>query len=176
MVRNAVAKAQAAAYRPRLGFTGHRNLGHPDQVQWVDWTLRAAIVSLQPACGYTCLAVGADQLFVQTLVALQIPYVAIVPCLKYEDSFPDSSSLQTYKHLHDLAQSHIIMDFIEPNEEAFAAAGRYLVETTEHLIAVWDGLPAKGPGGTGDVVEYARAQNLPIIHIDPIRRSIRAIK
>ena len=34
------------------------------------------------------------------------------------------------------------------------------------MIFVWDGKPAAGIGGTGDVVDYARALGKPLIVID----------
>ena len=36
-------------------------------------------------------------------------------------------------------------------------AGVMLVEGSDALLAVWDGLPAKGVGGTGDSCDFARA-------------------
>ncbi len=40
------------------------------------------------------------------------------------------------------------------------------------MMAVWDGEPAQGLGGTGDVVDYALARRKPVIHIDPIKRRV----
>ena len=35
----------------------------------------------------------------------------------------------------------------------------------EVLIAIWDGQPARGPGGTAEVVALARDRNLPVAWI-----------
>jgi len=48
--------------------------------------------------------------------------------------------------------------FREPSEEAFFAAGKAVVDACDWLIAVWDGEPARGLGGSADVVAYARNQ------------------
>ena len=48
------------------------------------------------------------------------------------------------------------LDYAEPSEEAFLAAGTSVVDNCEALIAVWDGKPARGLGGTADIVRYAR--------------------
>jgi len=37
------------------------------------------------------------------------------------------------------------------------AAGKRVVDISEHVIAIWDGRPAGGYGGTADVVAYAHA-------------------
>jgi hypothetical protein len=46
-------------------------------------------------------------------------------------------------------------------------AGRATVAHCDLLIAVWDGLKARGHGGTGEVVELAVARGRPIAHIPP---------
>jgi hypothetical protein len=37
----------------------------------------------------------------------------------------------------------------------------------EHLVAVWDGEPSDGHGGTGDVVAAARERGLPVTAVWP---------
>ena len=39
-------------------------------------------------------------------------------------------------------------------------------------IAVWNGLPAKGLGGTGDIVSYAKQLGVPVIHLALVTREI----
>jgi hypothetical protein len=36
------------------------------------------------------------------------------------------------------------------------------VDRSDVLLAVWDGRPARGFGGTGDVVAYARRRGVPV--------------
>ncbi|MDP9110532.1 MAG: hypothetical protein M3M96_02725, partial [Candidatus Eremiobacteraeota bacterium] len=54
-----------------------------------------------------------------------------------------------------------------PTGEAFLAAGKYLVENSDILFAVWDGEPSRGIGGTADVVSYARSAGRHIVRINP---------
>jgi hypothetical protein len=42
-----------------------------------------------------------------------------------------------------------------------------VVEASELLVAVWDGEPARGLGGTADVVAYAREGAIPVEVIWP---------
>jgi hypothetical protein len=37
-----------------------------------------------------------------------------------------------------------------------------VVQRSDVLLAVWDGLPARWFGGTGDVVAYARERGVPV--------------
>jgi hypothetical protein len=45
---------------------------------------------------------------------------------------------------------------------AYVAANERMLASVEMLVAVWDGVPAQGKGGTADVVEQARASGVPI--------------
>jgi hypothetical protein len=56
----------------------------------------------------------------------------------------------------EAAHSVTRLDYAEPTEEAFLAAGKSVVDNCQVLIAVWDGKPARGLGGTADIVRYAR--------------------
>ncbi|MER5913805.1 hypothetical protein ABT124_25810, partial [Streptomyces sp. NPDC001982] len=45
--------------------------------------------------------------------------------------------------------------------------GELLVDQADELLAVWDGQPARGFGGTADVVAYAHRQGVPVRIIWP---------
>ena len=51
--------------------------------------------------------------------------------------------------------------------EAYAQAGRYVVDHCDILIALWDGKPEEGPGGTAEIVRYAREKRRALAWIDP---------
>lgn len=42
-----------------------------------------------------------------------------------------------------------------------------MLERADELIAVWDGQPARGYGGTADVVQAARDKDLPVTVVWP---------
>jgi hypothetical protein len=58
------------------------------------------------------------------------------------------------------------------DEDAYMAAGRRVVELSDVMIAVWDAKPAKGKGGTADIVAYAIASDVPVVHINPVERTV----
>ena len=41
-------------------------------------------------------------------------------------------------------------------------ASELMIDTADELYAVWDGEPARGYGGTADVVAYARGCGKPV--------------
>ena len=42
-----------------------------------------------------------------------------------------------------------------------------MVDRSERLVAVWDGKPARGIGGTADIVSYARQKGVPVVVLWP---------
>jgi hypothetical protein len=51
--------------------------------------------------------------------------------------------------------------------DAYIMAGRATVAHCDALIAVWDGLPPRGRGGTGEVVQLAITRGTAVIHLHP---------
>ncbi len=93
--------------------------------------------------------------------------VVVVPSDNYEASFELSKDRTRFEVLLDQSLATVRLDYDEPSEDAFFAAGRRVVDLCDLLVAVWDGLPAQGRGGTADVVAYARRQGKPVEVIWP---------
>lgn len=66
-----------------------------------------------------------------------------------------------------------VLDTPGTDEDAYLAAGQRVVELSDIVLAVWNGKGAKGKGGTADVVAYAMCRGVPLIHIDPVSRTIQ---
>jgi hypothetical protein len=60
------------------------------------------------------------------------------------------------------------LPFAESPSESYMAASKLMVNEAGKLYAVRDGKPARGYGGTADVVAYARDHDTPIEIIWPI--------
>jgi hypothetical protein len=56
-------------------------------------------------------------------------------------------------------------DQAELRRDAYKQVGQYVVDHCDVLIAVWDGKPSRGRGGTAEIVKYAEEQNRPIIRV-----------
>jgi hypothetical protein len=118
--------------------------------------------------------VGADQTFAEVMAARGLPYEAVVPCVGYEATLPDERARECFQRLRAGADRVEQLSFGEPSEEAFLAAGKYIVTHCEVLFAVWDALPARGVGGTGDIVAFAASLRRPWVHINPIDRTVNS--
>ncbi|MDJ0343138.1 hypothetical protein QMK19_15645 [Streptomyces sp. H10-C2] len=146
----------------RIGVTGHRNI--PDAVYGLARdTLTAAVREHPgPVEALSSLAAGADQLFAEVALDCGAELTVVTPCAGYEVSFAGADELDRYHRLLDRAHTHVRMDFPEVSDQAFYAAGVYVADHSDLILAVWDGRPARGHGGTADIVEYARRTGTPV--------------
>ena len=156
----------------RFGVTGHLTLPESIVDRAMDHWRRVLPVGAQ-LCGVSSLAEGADQLFAAHVLAVGGVLEAIVPCEDYIYSLATESGRARYEQLRNAAGRVITLPFPQPSEEAFLAAGQALVDRCDHLFAVWDGRPARGLGGTADVVSYARSRGRPItvLWVDGVLRA-----
>ena len=51
-------------------------------------------------------------------------------------------------------------------EEAYERAGRRVVDRADVVVALWDGQPSRGRGGTAAIVSYARAHGVPVAWVN----------
>ncbi len=150
----------------RIAISGHRGLP-ATTVALVDAALRAELSTLGPdLVGLSCLADGADTLFARAVLDLGGRLEVIIPAQQYRDGLP-ADHHRDYDELLAAATAIHRMDFIESTAEAHMAASEYMVNHADRLLAVWDGKPARGYGGTADVVAYARTQGVPVIVVWP---------
>jgi hypothetical protein len=157
----------------KVGITGHQNLTAAE-TNWLKEELIIEIKRMKIEEAYSCLAIGADQLFASVILANNIPLVAVTPCKKYEKTF-DDKHIELYKTLVRQATNKILLDFEYPSEEAFYEAGKTVVNKSDVVFAFWNNLPSKGLGGTADIVSIAEKLNKKIIHLNPITKTKKYI-
>lgn len=156
-----------AADAVRIGVSGHQGLS----AEITDTVRRDIVTALRqagPVVGVTSLAGGADQLFANCVLEVGGALDVIIPSRRYDESFADADTLAEYSRLLSLAASVRTLDFDAPSEEAYLAAGKAVVDASERMIAIWDGLPPRGSGGTADIVEYAKATHREVTVIWPL--------
>lgn len=156
----------------KIGITGHQEREGIDW-SWVRSMIDSFLDGKPDLNGFSSLAAGTDQLFGDAVLASGGKLTAVIPIEDYETHF-DNDSLGRYLKL--LSASEVIkLDSDEPEERAFLAAGKWITRETDCLIAVWDGEPAEGTGGTGDIVAYALSLGRTIFHIEPIKQVTREL-
>ena len=151
-----------------LGVTGHQTIPTDAReflVNAVQDILRDVDSPLQ---AFTSLAAGADQLVATELLRAGGHLHVILPSRDYERTFAAGDDLACFRSLLRAARAVTRLDYAEPSEEAFLAAGKSVVDNCEVLIAVWDGKPARGLGGTADIVRYARDNRKAVSVVWPV--------
>jgi hypothetical protein len=145
-------------------------------------TGRAALYSPAPAIfrALSSLADGTDQLFAEAALGKQFELCVPLPfpLAEFEKDFTaqsdveGSSAHQTFKSLLDRASNASKLTLFEldgarDNEaEAYRAAGKIILNQSDLLVAVWDGEPAQGRGGTLDTLREAVSFGVPVVCID----------
>ncbi len=114
------------------------------------------------------LADGADQMAGAAALERGWWLQAILPFDRdtYQADFADDESRARFIQL--LGDADCVLELPgDPQDrlEAYVMAGRGTVAHCDVLIAVWDGLPPRGRGGTGEIVELAIQRGTAIIRI-----------
>ncbi|MDJ0619845.1 MAG: hypothetical protein QNJ63_24405 [Calothrix sp. MO_192.B10] len=160
----------------KIGITGHQRLEDPGDWEWVISEINHILTSVsKPFVGVSSLAIGADQVFANAVLKCGEKLIAIIPFVGYELTFSEGYERQQYLLLLNQAMTVDILPKMDSEQESYFAAGKKVVDTVELLIAVWNGKPAKGLGGTADVVNYAVRSRKNTIHLNPISHIVSNI-
>jgi hypothetical protein len=156
----------------RIGITGHQTLSESSNWDWVVQSFDVLLPPLpKPLIGITCLAMGADQLFAEAVLRTFGTIEAVLPFPEYEMTF-DEETEPRYWSLLERASKVIVLARQSSAEESYLNAGKVVVDMSNMVIAVWNGKPAGGPGGTAEIVEYAIQQKKQVVWLNPALQKI----
>jgi len=159
-----------------VGFSGHRQL---ERAGGVGRAIGEALAVLQKEVpgewvALSSVAEGGDQAFVAEALDLGLSWHAILPLPRAE--FAKDFSPAEWNEVESLLTRSEDVRVIAENgsrDDAYLDCGMETVNGADVLIAVWDGQPARGKGGTADVIEYARALGKPALVIDAATLAVR---
>lgn len=152
-----------------VGFTGHREL--PDEA-----ASRARITELlaeQKAaasgvmCGLASVAAGGDLLFAESCIELGLPLRVLLPMPKVE--FRTDFDAPTWARVERVLVRALAVEVTgngAEHEARYYECGIETVRRSDALIALWNGEPSRGLGGTEQIVNYARAEGRLVLWID----------
>ncbi|GAA3834362.1 hypothetical protein GCM10022226_64680 [Sphaerisporangium flaviroseum] len=116
--------------------------------------------------GVSCLADGADQIFARAVVDLGGTLEAVVCSERYREELP-ADTHDEYDVLVRAAEKVHRLRYVESTSQAHMEGSLLMLDLVEELYAVWDGKPARGYGGTADVVAEARRRGIKVHVIWP---------
>jgi hypothetical protein len=170
----------------QIGITGHRALSdcNPQALQaaaaGLFRSLRAEVLRLyaadqasdtplyqptQPVLRVISgLAEGSDAILAEAALAEGWILVAALPFAHAEFvlDFEPGPTRERFQAL--LNQASVVCELDGSRRrggEPYSHVGEQIIEQSDLLLAIWDGLPPRGPGGTGDVVQQAIERGLP---------------
>jgi hypothetical protein len=152
-----------------LAVTGHRDLTERT-AELVRVELRKLLASLAdrgPLTGLSCLARGADTIFAEELVDAGGRLVVVLPSRHYRENKVSPEQAETFDRLVRAAVEVHELSYAQVSEEAYQAANEVLLSRADTVVAVWDGEPPAGPGGTGDVVRRSQAAGVAVVRVWP---------
>jgi hypothetical protein len=131
------------------------------------------------------LAEGADRIAAKTALAAGFALDVVLPCPQsiYLETFVDDASRGEFEALLASARARLVLPLAGAPEAAaadrlprsFEAAGLTMLAQSDILLAVWDGKPADGRGGTGQIVDEAARRGLPVVVVDPADGATRML-
>jgi hypothetical protein len=120
----------------------------------------------------TALAEGSDRLFADAALERGWRLDVLLPLASedYETTFSDASATPHYRALLARAsQVTLLPGTLADRKAAYAAVGEATVAASDLLVAVWDGEPAAGRGGTPEIIAEALRRTKPVIWVDAAR-------
>lgn len=164
-----------------IAVTGHRpnrlHIGVAETERRIAWVIGALRTGARGRrrIAVSALAEGADRMFATAALAHGFALHALLPfpSAHYETTFGDAATTDGYREL--LARAASITELpgsLADSKAAYEAVGRATVDAADILVAVWDGRPAAGRGGTPEIIEYAIRRGTPVIWIDAARSRV----
>ncbi len=161
----------------RVGVTGHRRLADPSAVARAVDDVLDRLTAQHPVdlVAVSSLAEGADRLVVDRVLTRGGTLHAVLPLAPddFATDFADASSRDEFTRLLGAASTVECSPSQESRQAAYEHAGRTVLAFCDVLLALWDGGPARGRGGTAELVAEARACGRPV-EVITVERGVNA--
>lgn len=155
--------------------TGHRYISDIDNVRLEIYKfLQSLIKQHENVKATTMLAAGADTIFAQEAIRLGIQLEILLPFAleKFKKDFNDGDRaiLEAILESNNYSVHETGYSTAQKNRDwAYLKTSKYLVDKADIVLAVWDGEPANGIGGTAEIVSYANIKRKKVSIIETIR-------
>jgi hypothetical protein len=151
-----------------IGFTGHRKLLDEAKCREAIRKVLLEWIEKVPGViyGVTSAAAGGDLLFAETCAELNLPIRVFLPVQK--EQFRQDFDELSWARAECVFRNALSVEVIGSGEkltERYYECGIETVQQSQLLMALWDGEPSHGMGGTADMVHFAREQGRPVIWI-----------
>jgi hypothetical protein len=160
-----------------LGIVGHRYLRDDQTRAFISHEssviLKDTRAKHDEVVALSAIAEGADTLFAEAAIDLDIPLEIVRPFEEYAADFEEGSARERYEKLRAVARREVKLPYQRRSNKAYQAAMSWIVVESDLLAIAWDGQPAAGPGGTGDAIEQLTMLGRPWVHLDVTTLSVK---
>jgi len=151
-----------------IGFSGHRHL--ENEARCLD-AVRAFLRSKKDAhqgivYGISSAASGGDQIFAEACLELGIPLRILLP--RPAEQFRSDFDAAGWERSQAILQKAISLEVTtgsQDRNEQYYDCGIQTVMESQLLLALWDGEPSRGLGGTQEIVSFAEKTGHPVAWI-----------
>lgn len=159
-----------------VGVTGHRHLAGPVTVAERVAVVAASFAERAGDPGWrvvSALAEGADRIVAAAATAAGAELVALLPMepADYAADFLTAESRAEFDRLLAAAATVEVTEGNGSREAAYERAGFAMLDRCDALVALWDGEPARGQGGTADMIAAAERRGLEVVVVAVERAS-----
>ena len=160
----------------RIGIVGHRFLKAAGTKTFVEQQCRALLQQAQQAAprvlALSAIAEGSDTIFAEVALALDIPLEIVLPFANYASDFAPGAVRERYEGLRRAARRETVLPYTTRSDAAYRAAMTWILDSSDVLVAVWDGQPVQGITGTSEAVQEAQRRRMPWIHLNVWSHSV----
>jgi Ca2+/Na+ antiporter len=168
-----------------VGVVAHRDLAAESRPQ-VEAAVREFLLGLRaaypelPVAVMSALAEGGDRWVAHCALDLGMKLIAPLPLppVQYEADFSDAASRDEFAALCAKAQLRVLPHAAgavgEDRDRQYARVGVFIASHCQLLLALWDGRPSEGMGGTADVVGFHLSGEMPGLPMDDVPPNLLA--
>ena len=146
-----------------VGFTGHRHVKNPEAVaELIRKELPALRKPGSEIMAMSSFAIGGDTIFAQEALRAGLKWIAMLPMPR--EVFRNDFTPEDWAVAEQLlAQAAEVRVAGHEKPQGYVDCGKATVDDSDIIMTLWDGLPARGAGGTAEVVAYARSVGREIV-------------
>jgi hypothetical protein len=160
-----------------VGFTGHRLLHDEANCRkWIyDFLKRKKVSARGVVHGVSSLAAGGDLLFAECCFELELPLCVLLPLPVegFRKDFDDRGWARVEQALSKAASVEVAGGD-QPRNECYYECGIETVLQSQMLLALWNGAPAEGLGGTEDIVTFAKELGRTVVWLHSVSGEVSA--
>lgn len=162
-----------------IGIIGHRFLGGSDIEIFVQSSCQNILSvykqKYKDLKAVSALSQGADSIFAQAAVSLNIKLHVVIPFNEFHTDFCNEFANVTYKKLRSISHLENRVNFIKRSNLAYKKSMDWIVFKSNIVIVVWDGIENGLTGGTWETIKLCKKINKAIIVINVNDRTINHI-